>query len=137
MLIDVDRFKRVNDAHGHLAGDEVLVRLVEILKEGVRMEDFVARYGGEEFALLLPNTTAEQAQHLGERIRERVRAENLKMADGETLRISISLGVADYQPGGSVQDPDSLIDLTDRALLLAKQNGRNRVELSKPATSAR
>jgi diguanylate cyclase (GGDEF)-like protein len=130
VLIDVDRFKRVNDTHGHLVGDEVLVRLVEILKEGVRREDFVARYGGEEFALLLPKTPAGQAHHLAERLRAKVEAEALEVANANALRFTISLGVAEFLRGGSIQDPDGLIDAADKALFRAKKRGRNRVEVA-------
>jgi len=130
VLIDIDRFKRVNDTHGHLAGDKVLVRLVEILKEGLRKEDFVARYGGEEFALLLPNTPAAQAQPVAERLRQRVEAETLETAEGETLRFTISSGVADYEISKPIRDPDALIDAADKALLRAKKSGRNRVEVA-------
>jgi len=132
VLIDIDRFKRVNDTYGHLAGDKVLVRLVEILKEGLRKEDIVARYGGEEFALLLPNTRAAQALPVAERLRQRVEAATLLTAEGETLRFTISSGVADYEFDEPIQDPDVLIDSADKALLRAKKNGRNRVEVAAP-----
>ncbi|HSH69239.1 MAG TPA: GGDEF domain-containing protein, partial [Deferrisomatales bacterium] len=127
IMIDVDHFKGVNDRHGHMSGDEALIRLVEILKAGVRREDLVARYGGEEFALLLPKTTAAQAQQLAERLRMAVEAENLALANGGTLRFTISLGVSAYPAVGRERDASALIDAADRALFLAKQEGRNRV----------
>ena len=100
---------------------------MEVLKAGVRQEDLVARYGDEEFALLLPKTNASQAQQLAERLRAAVEAENLELATGETLRFTISLGVAEYLPVGEEWDASDLIDAADRAMFLAKQGGRNRV----------
>jgi diguanylate cyclase (GGDEF)-like protein len=101
---------------------------VEILKEEVRREDLVARYGGEEFALLLPKTTAAAARQLAERLRARVEAEVLEMADGRQLRFTISMGIAEYLPAGPVMTPGELVELADRALFRAKKLGRNRVE---------
>jgi len=130
VLIDIDHFKAVNDAWGHPVGDRVLVRLVELLKEGVRGEDLVARYGGEEFALLLPKTDAGHARYLAERLRERVDAERVAVSREETVSITISAGVADFAPGGALQDPDDLLQAADAALYRAKTRGRNRVEVA-------
>jgi two-component system cell cycle response regulator len=129
VMIDIDHFKRINDTYGHPMGDRVLVRLVEILKEGIRGEDLVARYGGEEFALLLPKTDAEHARHLGERLRERVESEGLLLPSGERLPFTVSLGVADCNggDGGRIDTSDRLLQAADAALYRAKADGRNRV----------
>jgi diguanylate cyclase (GGDEF)-like protein len=127
VMIDIDHFKAVNDEHGHPVGDKVLVRLVEILKEGIRGEDLVARYGGEEFVLLLPKTTADHASNLAERVRRQVEAESIAVTNGDCVSFTVSLGVADFRPGGPVQEPDDLLQAADGALYRAKANGRNRV----------
>ncbi len=129
-MIDIDHFKAVNDAWGHPVGDRVLVRLVEILKEGIRSEDLVARYGGEEFALLLPKTDVDHASHLAERLRERAEGERLHLSAEQSLAFTISVGVAGFSPGGSHQDPEDLLQAADAALYCAKAHGRNRVELA-------
>ncbi len=131
VMIDLDHFKRINDTYGHPIGDRVLVWLVGILKDGVRSEDLVARYGGEEFVLLLPNTDAERARSLAERLRKRIASEPVPLAPGDgRLRVTVSMGVADYQPGKVDRSPDDLLRAADEALYRAKAHGRNRVEVA-------
>jgi diguanylate cyclase (GGDEF)-like protein len=132
ILIDIDHFKQVNDTYGHPVGDQVLVRMVELLQESVRNEDLVARYGGEEFVVLLPETGGARALTLAQRIRERIEREKIRVGDSTTLRVTVSLGVAQYEPAGgnAVQTPDKLIGAADEALYRAKANGRNRAELA-------
>ncbi len=130
ILIDLDHFKKVNDSYGHPAGDQVLIRIVEILKESVRNEDLVARYGGEEFVLLLPETGGARALNLAHRIRERVQGELIPISKDEEVSITISLGVSNYAPNGTINSPDQLISAADEALYRAKNNGRNRAELA-------
>lgn len=130
VLIDLDHFKAVNDAWGHPVGDRVLVRLVEIFKEGMRGEDLVARYGGEEFALLLPRTPADHAVHLMERLRERVERERLNISRDLEVRCTISAGVAEYGSGSPIREAEELLQAADAALYRAKGNGRNRVEVA-------
>jgi len=126
VLIDIDHFKRVNDAHGHLAGDAVLRDLAALLMASVRApSDLPVRLGGEEFALILPDTPEDEALSVCERLRERVAAQTFQ-GDGTPLRISISLGL------GEVQDDDvgRILGDVDRALYCAKAAGRNRVCLA-------
>ncbi|MEW6487228.1 MAG: diguanylate cyclase [Thermodesulfobacteriota bacterium] len=130
VLIDLDHFKAVNDAWGHPVGDRVLVRLVELFKEGIRGEDLVARYGGEEFALLLPRTAADHAVRLVERLRERVERERLNITRDLEVRCTISAGVAEFGPGTPIQEAEELLQAADAALYRAKGNGRNRVEVA-------
>lgn len=127
VMLDIDHFKLVNDTFGHPAGDRVLIRLVEILKEGTRGEDLVSRYGGEEFVVLLPKTEAESARVQAERVRQRVEGEPVAVGDGVFIPVTVSLGVAEFQPGGAVDSPDALIRAADNALYRAKAHGRNQV----------
>ncbi|GAB4265555.1 MAG: diguanylate cyclase [Deferrisomatales bacterium] len=127
IMLDIDHFKAVNDTYGHPVGDQVLIRLVDYLRDGIRSEDLVARYGGEEFVLLLPNTTSDHAERLAERLRRRVEREPLPLPDGGALSFTVSLGVADYRPNGTIGDPEELLRAADGALYQAKKNGRNRV----------
>lgn len=120
ILMDVDHFKQYNDTYGHQAGDEVLRRVAQILKQSVRDGDFVARYGGEEFAVVLPHTDTENAVQVAERLREAI-------ASAEwTLRpITGSFGVASIRP--DMETRREIIESADQALYEAKRGGRNRV----------
>ncbi|WP_168210521.1 GGDEF domain-containing protein [Persicimonas caeni] len=124
ILFDLDHFKKVNDTHGHLAGDAVLEKLGSLLNQTVRTEDFVARYGGEEFAMICRGASLEQAWQAAERLRKLVE-QNEFTHDGEELAVTISAGVASY-PEQEVDSASELIDAADRALYASKQNGRNR-----------
>ncbi|MBI5017553.1 MAG: diguanylate cyclase [Deltaproteobacteria bacterium] len=130
VMLDIDHFKRVNDTWGHPVGDRVLVRIVEILKEGIRSEDLVARYGGEEFVLLLPRTDSEHAAHLAERLRERVEADEFPLTNGDRIRLTVSLGVSGFHPPGTHETADALLHAADAALYRAKTDGRNRVAVA-------
>jgi diguanylate cyclase (GGDEF)-like protein len=122
LIIDVDRFKRLNDTHGHQAGDEVLRGIGRVLAANVRDMDFAARYGGEEFAFILPGTGLEDAKSAAERIRTAIAAATCPF-EGKTLAVTVSLGVAELRPGDTVA---SLLQHADSALYAAKSNGRNR-----------
>lgn len=124
-FLDVDHFKRVNDALGHHTGDKVLTWLAKLLQTKVRTSDFVGRYGGEEFVLILPGTGPEDAYALVERIRKTTEAESLCNAGAH---ITVSLGVASYLQSHNTMAYDSaskLLRAADRALYAAKQRGRN------------
>jgi len=121
---DIDHFKRVNDTHGHPAGDRVLVLLGTILRNSLRKSDIVARYGGEEFMVLLPNTSRNQARETAEKLRLRVAGMEIPH-DGTSLRITVSCGVASLgEDGDSIE---ALLDKVDKALYTAKVRGRNQV----------
>ena len=126
IIFDIDHFKRVNDTHGHHAGDEVLKEVARRVSESLRDTDMVARYGGEEFVVVLPDSDPEVALSVAERLRCLVSHPAVRLDDGSLeIPITVSLGVA------STTDPletqDSLISRADRALYVAKNLGRNRV----------
>ncbi len=120
ILLDVDHFKTFNDTFGHPEGDAVLKRVAAILRETGRMTDFTARYGGEEFAILLPETAAEGADVIAERIRQAVERDLW-----EKRKITVSIGVSSFHDG--VADGAALLDAADKALYISKKQGRNRV----------
>jgi diguanylate cyclase (GGDEF)-like protein len=123
-LADVDFFKRVNDTHGHSAGDEVLREIALRIRSVVRGYDFVGRYGGEEFLVVLPTCDAVTARHVAERIRMRVEAGPIHTGDA-TIDVTLSLGLA--WTGSATEDAPTLIEAADAALYRAKAAGRNTV----------
>ncbi|KAF0242741.1 MAG: diguanylate cyclase with PAS/PAC and GAF [Planctomycetota bacterium] len=125
VMVDVDHFKRVNDIHGHPAGDQVLRGVAETLRDGIRKTDFAARYGGEEFAVLLADVEEEQAAEISEILRKRVGG--LASPFG---RVTASFGVAMSRIGRN--SAEALLAAADGALLKAKKRGRNRVERAAP-----
>jgi diguanylate cyclase (GGDEF)-like protein len=124
-MVDVDRFKPVNDTHGHQAGDTVLVELARRFTEAIREVDEVARYGGEEFVFLLPNTGLAGALRLAEKVRAVVADQPFRL-DTACLDLTISAGVAAYPVHGSAGK--DLVAAADAALYRAKAAGGNRVE---------
>jgi diguanylate cyclase (GGDEF)-like protein len=127
LLIDVDHFKHINDAYGHPAGDECLIHIARLLSATLnRPADLIARYGGDEFAVLLPGTGSPGASTVASRIRTSM-AEDV--AAGASYATTLSIGVATWNAEQN-SSPDGLIDAADRALYAAKNNGRDRIELS-------
>ncbi len=120
---DIDRFKSINDNHGHQFGDKVIARVAREIQSRLRDSDFTARYGGEEFVSLLPDCDLEDAGNLAEEIRQVIRKIDFESGNG-TVGITISCGIAAVQ---SEDDPDTLFARADRALFSAKTRGRNRV----------
>jgi diguanylate cyclase (GGDEF)-like protein len=125
LFLDLDRFKLVNDRYGHLVGSRVLRRLSEVLQECIRQVDTLARYGGDEFTILLEDTGIEGGRAVAERIRRTVAETIFEGGRSAPVRLTISIGVATY-PQHS-QDRDGLLDLSDKAMYLAKSRGRNQV----------
>ncbi len=125
LLIDVDHFKRVNDAHGHLAGDRILRAISRLWKDNIRSGDVLSRYGGEEFAVILPETSKADAVKVAETLRSYTESARV---DG--IRVTISIGVASIGEGDLDCDRSKLIRNADKALYLAKHKGRNRTELA-------
>ena len=127
-LLDVDRFKRINDTYGHQAGDRVLREVAQRARAQLRSVDELARYGGEEFVMLLPGSDARQAAQVAERIRARCAAEPVMTAQG-AIEASVSIGVAEVSAEAGIEPA---MRAADRALYRAKDQGRNRVELAVP-----
>ena len=132
LLLDLDHFKLLNDTHGHSEGDVCLREVAQYLKSELRRPgDLVARYGGEEFAILLPQTSLENAVGMAEKLRKGIEALGLPK-DLPGPRVTTSVGVASRIPGAG-EDPQDLVDEADHALYDAKDQGRNRVCTAKPA----
>jgi diguanylate cyclase (GGDEF)-like protein len=126
LMMDVDKFKQYNDTYGHLAGDDVLVRMGVVLRETLRTVDHAARYGGEEFAVILPETDLEGALEVGERIRERLAKEAfVPDPQGPPVAVTVSIGVAEFPRDG--EKAEALLNAADGALYQAKKKGRDRV----------
>jgi len=132
MFLDIDRFKRINDSHGHRAGDDVLRGVAQAIQNQLRTGDTIARYGGEEFVVLLPQSELHHARQIAERIRASIEATAMPTYGGTAIRVSISIGLA-MLPAGHPADENQalaaqLVAAADAALYQAKHKGRNRVE---------
>lgn len=120
ILIDLDDFKQINDMYGHVAGDKVIVKIVNTIKNGVRQEDIIARWGGEEFIVILPHTVRERAAEIAERIKE-----HIVMLEHDGIgRVTASFGVTAFIEG---DDMKSIINRVDQLLYIAKKQGKNKV----------
>lgn len=126
LLCDVDHFKRINDKYGHNAGDIVLVELAKIFTTQVRKQDCVSRWGGEEFLFILPQTSAKNAAIIAEKIRLCVERHQIKYQDNN-INVTISIGIAQFEDASNI---DEVINNADKSLYLAKESGRNQIQLS-------
>jgi diguanylate cyclase (GGDEF)-like protein len=124
ILLDLDRFKRINDRHGHLCGDHVLKQVAATLRSNLRQEDVPGRYGGEEFAVALPEIDGTGARKLAEKIRRLIGATRFAFED-ERIRLTVSIGVATME--ADTEGVDALLNTADERLYEAKRTGRNRV----------
>lgn len=124
LLLDIDHFKSVNDVHGHEAGDRVLLGVTKVMKRQLRSQDYIARWGGEEFLAILPETDLAQAGAIAERLRLAI-VEKSCLINGESLSVTVSIGVSEYQP---TEGLNAVVARADAALYRGKQAGRNRVE---------
>jgi two-component system, cell cycle response regulator len=125
LMLDIDHFKRVNDTHGHDAGDTVLKEVASVIRQSTRSEDLVARYGGEEFVVALPIATPEQARERAERIRHNLAGRRI-VVSGKSIHVTASLGMA-FAPSGQRRRSAALLADADLGLYQAKEAGRNRV----------
>ncbi|MDA0689604.1 MAG: diguanylate cyclase [Proteobacteria bacterium] len=123
VMLDIDFFKKVNDTHGHLAGDKVLVALANLCRENIRSTDVFCRFGGEEFIILMPETDLDSAFQKIEELRTRVAARPLVVFNGQDIAITFSAGLASWHSDETLED---LIGRADKSLYQAKQQGRNR-----------
>ena len=124
LMVDLDHFKRINDAHGHARGDTVLRETTRAIQSMLRADDIVGRFGGEEFVVLLPGADLRQALGAAERCRAAV--ERMDVPDAPYLKVTASVGVAAFPNHG--EELDGLLNASDRAMYKAKANGRNRIE---------
>ena len=129
LILDIDHFKKINDTHGHLVGDEAIKHVAQRAVATLRTTDVVARYGGEEFVVFLPGEDVEGAALAAERLREAARKPFKTLAEVD-LTLTISLGVTGFRP--EVTDPKVLLGEADRALYASKEGGRNRVSVFRP-----
>ncbi len=128
LMLDIDHFKRINDAHGHEVGDAVLREVAGVLRQATRADDLVARYGGEEFVVALPVAAPDQATERAERVRSTLAARRIMVA-GIGLKVTASLGLA-FTPPGRSRSVASLIASADKGLYQAKKSGRDRTVFS-------
>ncbi|WP_435102601.1 GGDEF domain-containing protein [Arhodomonas sp. AD133] len=124
VVTDIDHFKRINDQHGHMAGDRVLGGVAATLRENVRASDFIARYGGEEFVVLLPETAGDGGREVAEKLRRAVREQAYEVTPGEPVQVTLSAGVTEVQSGDT---RTTAFERADQALYDAKRAGRDRV----------
>jgi diguanylate cyclase (GGDEF)-like protein/putative nucleotidyltransferase with HDIG domain len=130
IFLDVDLFKSYNDAFGHLAGDEVLRQIAAHIKDSIRGVDMAFRYGGDEFAVVLPESSLDDACHVAERIRKRIECE----MESKGIAITCSMGIAAWPTDGVARE--MVLRAADRALYLSKQKGRNQISLASEAAAA-
>lgn len=126
VMLDIDHFKKVNDTYGHVVGDQVIRHLADVIRQQARETDVAGRYGGEEFAVLLPDTSLENAQVFGERLRKTVEASSLKYND-INVKYTISMGISEVAQ--TVDSYEAWIECSDSALYQSKEAGRNCVTL--------
>jgi len=126
LLLDLDHFKDYNDTYGHLEGDKILVHFSQIIKSCLRANDTAYRYGGEEFTVILPETGGDEAGTVAQRIRAALEAERFTPVNGKKVKITISIGVTEYQPK---EELSTFIQRADRAMYRSKQKGRNIVSM--------
>ena len=124
-MMDVDHFKKINDTHGHKVGDLVLQKLAEICRDTLRMVDIIGRVGGEEFAILLPETTEQEAIRVAERLRQAIANAKIPLGHGLPLSITVSIGITSLM--SKDDNIDVLLSFADKALYAAKNAGRNRI----------
>jgi diguanylate cyclase (GGDEF)-like protein len=130
-MVDIDRFKRVNDELGHPAGDKVLHAVAQCLQNELRVTDVIGRYGGEEFLLVAPNAQRAGVEQLGERLRSAVERLRIPLGDRElTVTVSVGGTVWSHRDLGPGSSRDKLVQPADAELYRAKNDGRNRVSVS-------
>ena len=136
MVVDLDRFKSVNDRWGHAAGDAVLIEVADRLNRNLRVGDLLARIGGEEFLIALPETSLTEARCIAERLCHAIEETPMRISDRATLQVTVSIGLATSADASAPCVKDTLSELinrADRALLYAKSAGRNQVTISRSA----
>jgi diguanylate cyclase (GGDEF)-like protein/PAS domain S-box-containing protein len=132
IIFDIDDFKRINDTHGHLIGDQVLTNLADLCLSNMRSMDIIARYGGEEFMILMPDTDPASAHQSMERLRITIAEKPLATSEDKEIFVTISAGIAIWNGQEQIEIP-ILLDHADQALYISKQTGRNKVTIWREA----
>ncbi|EAT15274.1 GGDEF domain-containing protein [Desulfuromonas acetoxidans] len=128
LMFDIDDFKAINDSHGHQAGDQVLIEIANLSRNMLRNTDVMVRYGGEEFAALLPETSLPQAHEIANRLRQEI--EKLTVVwNNKKLQVTVSMGLAFYDPEQGTKNKNELIDIADKGLYQSKKAGKNRISM--------
>ena len=133
LMIDADRFKQINDVHGHDAGDRALLAVADAISGSIRSVDFSARIGGEEFAIILGGASSEDARVIAERVRANVEKMTIATADGARISVTVSIGGAAFGPQSRTKD---IMRVADARLYDAKRQGRNQVRIDGKAARA-
>jgi diguanylate cyclase (GGDEF)-like protein len=128
LFLDLDHFKKFNDSFGHDAGDLVLKSIADVFRQRFRGDDAICRYGGEEFAIILPESSAANAERRANDLRAEVKDLRLRSQGRQLDRVTLSIGIASYPENGSTMD--ELLREADRALYQSKADGRDRVTLA-------
>ena len=127
-MIDLDHFKKINDTYGHTVGDALLIMAVRAMLVEIRQDDTLCRYGGEEFALILPNTTTDEAKKLVLRLKHSISKSEYQLDNKELVSVTASIGIAtNFNKGVPFTAPVNLIKAADLALYGAKKAGRDKV----------
>ena len=129
LILDIDHFKKVNDVYGHTVGDKAIISVTELLRELSRETDITGRYGGEEYVSILPNTDAQQAEVLAERIRKAIEANSIAADDGQEIKFTVSLGISTFT--AELTSHIEWLKQADSALYQAKESGRNKTIIFK------
>jgi diguanylate cyclase (GGDEF)-like protein len=127
ILMDIDKFKSLNDTHGHLFGDKILSAIGEIIKSAIRMQDTAYRYAGDEFTIILPETELTRAIAVAERVRYGVEVETRALTDPRPLSVTVSIGVVEYL---TCEDTKSFVHRADSAMYASKKKGRNKISFA-------
>jgi len=125
-LADIDHFKSINDTYGHETGDKILTEIARVITSHIRNYDVCGRWGGEEFLIIMPEVSVPNGTRIVERLRTTIYELHIGIGD-QTIKLSASLGIAEYRPGESISET---INRADAALFAAKRAGRNRCEIA-------
>jgi len=128
IMLDIDKFKNVNDSYGHQVGDKVIISLANKMMQHQRKSDIVCRYGGEEFVILLPNTAIQEAKKLAEKLRKIIEADNITISSNQKINFTVSLGISQIDIRNEM-NIEKALKRADDALYEAKENGRNQVRI--------
>jgi diguanylate cyclase (GGDEF)-like protein len=128
LMLDLDHFKRINDTHGHLVGDQVLMHVARVFRKLIRGSDLLGRYGGEEFGIILRRCPPANGLAIAQKLREGLAASPVKLQGGEEIPLRVSIGDATFPGSGTTST--TVAAAADRALYKAKSAGRDRVEMS-------